>query len=71
MTDSVICSHSRDGKMPSYSQINTVCTEIVESSPGKLILPYLYFRNRYLLIVICCTIYHKLEVSRKVHISQA
>ena len=24
-TDLVICSHSREGKSPSYSQINTVC----------------------------------------------
>ena len=24
-TDLVICSHSREGETPSYSQINTVC----------------------------------------------
>ena len=32
---------------------------------------YLYLRNKFLLIVICCPIYHWLEVSREVDISRA
>ena len=28
-TDLAICCHSREGKTPSYSQINTVCYQIV------------------------------------------
>ena len=42
-TDLVICSHPREGKTPSYSQINTVNAR---SSFCKL-LPKMYEYNRY------------------------